>query len=247
MSRTMPRPLLIMVFALAVMAMTLAPLARTANAEPNLPCSATQNAGRTVISGGIIYTCIFVEGKGWRWIPFVGEGSTGNYVVRTHNTSPVIRSITTSGLGRFTGGGYANTYTDITTTSGARWYRPMAVKLKLLKFSDAADRWVTCRDTGWVHGGGNIWKLRLSANYYTQPECGNGWYSVDAGGLWWSTGLGKWLGGTVNSGSLYIAPCCVVPPTTPPNAPANTDALPSGPNFANPTLPEGVSVSEDSS
>lgn len=147
------------------------------------------------------------------------------------------------------GGGYAYTYTDITTSSGARWFRPMAVKNRVLHFNDGLDRWVTCSDTGWIHGGAEVSYLSVAVDYFTQPDCGSGWYSVNATGIWWSYGLDKWFGGTVNSGSLFICPGCGSlvddpPVEEPPAPPANTDPLPTTLDFLNPTLPEGVTVTE---
>lgn len=183
----------------------------------------------------------------WGWVPIIrrdslGVGGTGK-AAYTNQSSTYGNSFTASGLGTGGGGGWAETYTRVLYDNGTPLSRPMAVRIILKKWDSLQDRFYTCRDTQWVHSSSSTWRMGLRMNMYTQPDCGNGSYTVNSYGLYWSYTLGRWLGGWVNSGGLTLPPSCncLLAPSSPP---AELVAEPAGPDFTNPTLPQGTEVIE---
>jgi hypothetical protein len=236
-SRSLPRASLIL---LSVLSLVLAsyiqigPLATSAEAFPPYACTPERDGWEYAeeIGNGIylIWHCKHVPGFGWTWWPIGIE--YGNLLrsrqrtTRFVNSALAVQNLTHSVLGDGSGGGFGYCGIELRSGSGSPMSRPLQCRIIMRYQPRGSSSWYTCHDSNWHQSASATSKYQYKMPQYTEPDCGDAYYEVRAGGRYWSNTYNRWVfPGWVFSGALWLdGPGCCVTPTEPPTQ--DTEVIP---------------------
>jgi hypothetical protein len=153
---------------------------------------------------GAIWKCtIGAYGIGWYLQPVPDSPEAKRNTKGFTTSNPASRQLVSAFLRWGSGGGVYEGGQQIFNGSGVAISRPMRTRV-VIKYYRPTSGWVTCRDSGWIDNGTRHWSHN-GRSMGTQPDCGRATYGVKTAGIYWSTTLGRWLGGTwVLSGNLGL-------------------------------------------
>jgi hypothetical protein len=133
----------------------------------------------------------------WEWVPIVKQGFSGDFVVYAWaKKALVVESAHADG-----DGGGASVARGIAFKSAQRFERPpgaFANRVKLVKWSERDNSWITCRNTGWEFSTQATSAFKLTVFYGIDPPCGDGYYGAESASFF--SANGRWSGGWVWSG-----------------------------------------------
>jgi hypothetical protein len=206
------RPMHLLLALLLVASAVALPLANPASANTPPTCGPSRDGEIWTDEWGNQYQCKLI-GVLWVWELIVSPNGKKNNRLYT-TSSPKSYQYVSVAFRPGSGGGIMEGAQAIYDGSGNRMSRPMRTRL-VIKYWHPTGGWLTCHDTGWINNGTRHWSHN-GINMGASPDCGGATYGSKVAGLYWSTTLGRWLGGGwLLSGNIGLPPSCCAPVTQP--------------------------------